>query len=418
MSHRNKTKDCLGISLFLIFIFFLASTHSFAAEEALQKGSGSLTFDFKKIAVRELLQFIAESMNCNLMMSDNVSGFISIHLNNVTWQQAFDGILEMAGLVKKYNNHILFVGTPNEFALRQKLLAEAVPVKLVEIKLRHIDANVAYSLLKNHSELFSSNAQITINPHENSLWIKENMNNIPILKRYLHQIDKFDQQILIAAKIINIDNNKIQELGIRFNEKPSKQTSNNLSLSLPHVELNSFQLAILTAAQNELLNLQLCALEATGHSKIVASPKIITQNHKLATIESGEEIPYPESTSSGATNITFKKAVLSLKVKPSLLPDGHIILELEINQNKVSPLAVNGVPAIQTQEVKTEVAVRSDQTVVLGGIFEKAAASSENKIPAVSRLPLIGRFFTHREGNVKTKQLLVFISPHVMIEHK
>ncbi len=396
-------------TLLALFLFFIISQSL-----ALENQAHLVDMDFQKISVRELLQFLAESMNSNLIMSENVSGFISIHLKNVTWKQAFDGVLEMMGLVKRELENLLLVGTPNEFLLRQKRLAEAVPVTFFEFSLKHVDVMLAETLLRSQSDIFSTNLKITAMPLTNKLIIKDTVNNIPQLKTLLKEIDQPVKQIIIQAKIINIDNSKVQELGLHFNEKSSKKTKKSMPLSLPTSVVSGLHFAVASAAQNPLLNLQLDALQAAGHSALIADPKIITQNRKQALIESGEEIPYQESTSSGATNTTFKKAVLCLKVKPLLLPDGRINMELEVNQNKVSTLAVNGTPAIQTQEVKAEVTIREGETVVLGGIFEKAATLNKNELPFISRLPVVGVLFSHQHESIKTKQLLILITPTIM----
>ena len=401
------------MALIVVLENSVAATNS--AEQLQQQKIVSL--DFKKISIRELLQFIAEATNNNIIMSENVAGYVSLHFRKVTWSEALDAILEMAGLVKKQKDNILFIATANEFALRQKSLLEASPMKVVKVKLHHLDVSQMETLLKNQADLFSSNAKISINPQENSLWIKENLDNMPHLLSYLQQIDKPEQQILIAAKIINLDSKKIRELGLSFRDPATVRSSNNLSVSMPQQEANGLQLAIATIAQNQLLNLQLDALEAAGYSKVIADPKLITQNRKEALIEAGEEIPYQESTASGATSVTFKKAALSLKVKPTFLPDGRIILALEVSQNKVSPLAVNGTPAIQTQELKTEVIVHTGQTVILGGILEKSTARFENKLPFIANIPIVGTLLSRSEKQEDLKQLLIFVSPRVLGGH-
>lgn len=403
-----------------MFIFvLLMSIKIFASlqktPETKENGS-SITLDFKKIPLRELLQFIAESMNFNIIMSDSVTGNISLHFHDVGWGQAFDSILEMAGLVKKQKGNILLIATANEFAQRQKNLTEASAVKIIKVKLQHVDATLISALLKNQTEFLTPNAKISVNPRENSILVKESVENLPILMSYLRQMDQPEKQIVISAKVLNVDDKKMHELGINFNSAVKNNSIKDLTFSLPEREVNSFQIAIASIAQNQLLNLQIEALETAGFSKLIADPKLITQNRKTAIIEAGEEIPYQESTSSGATSVNFKKAALSLKVTPTILPDGQIILDLEISQNKISPLAVNGTPAIETQELKTQVIVRDGQTVILGGIFEKSDAELIHKLPIIANLPLIGGVFSRRECNLVRKELLIFVSPRVMTE--
>jgi type IV pilus assembly protein PilQ len=320
----------------------------------------------------------------------------------------------MTGLAKKQRNNILLISTPAEFAAKQKALLEAAPVHSFRVKFKHADINLVQQVLKSQTDLFSPFAKIAINPRDNSLWIKENLENVSVLSQYLKQLDKPEPQLLITAKILNIDDKKIHELGISFNQVAIQDPISKLNISVPPRASNRLSIAIASIAQSQLLNLQIDALESAGHSKIIANPQVITQSRKTATIEAGEEIPYQESTSSGATSITFKKAALSLKVTPTQLPDGRITMELEINQNKTSSLEVNGTPAIQTQILKTEVVVGNGQTVVLGGIFEKSTMEIKNKIPGVSSLPLLGGLFSQSEKHCVRKELLILVTPQIL----
>lgn len=381
------------------------------------KKENNVTLEFKKIPVRDLVQFLADSMNYNLIMSESVGGSVSLHFRNVSWEKTLDTVLDMAGLVKKQTDNILVIGTPAEFALRQQNLSEASLYKMVNVPLKHIDVAELVTLLRTQAELVSSSAKISANSRDNHIWIKDNAENIPQILRFIHQVDIPAQQILITAKIVNIDDNKISELGLKFkNKKPDNFFPKSLHTNLPEENTLPLTFVIANLAQNKLLDLELSALESSGYSKLIANPRLITQNHKQATIEAGEEIPYQEKTSSGATSINFKKAALSLKVLPILTPDNNIVLELEISQNKTSSLAINGTPGIQTQELKTQVIVQDGQTVILGGIYEKSASELVSKTPIVGDIPLIGKLFNHYEKNENRKQLLIFVTPQVFRE--
>ncbi len=399
----------------LITVALLMSiAFSATKSEVRQSPDKIVSLDFKVIPVRELLQFIAETMGYNIIMSEHVTGNVSLHFHDITWQNALKTILEMAGLVKKQEGNILLIGTPHEFALRQKILSESSPYKVVKVKIQHTDADFVKNTLKTQTDLFTANSKISLNPRENSLTIKDTTENLPYLINYLHEIDQPEKQVLIAAKIINIDDKKIHELGVCFKQNTRPHSAQGLNISTPELNMNSFQFAIASIGQQQLLNLQIHALETTGQSKIIADPTLITQNRKPAVIEAGEEIPYQESTSSGATSVTFKKAALSLKVTPTVLPDGRIVLELEIHQNKISPIAVNGTPAIQTQELKTQVVIHDGETLILGGIFEKSEAEATHEIPGVCRVPLLGSLLSQKNKHFVRKELLIFVSPHIL----
>jgi type IV pilus assembly protein PilQ len=408
--------------VFIIFILF--SILSFAGETK-QFNSANLlsdkpiTLDFKMISVRELLRLSAGLLGVNMVISENVTGSLSLHLQNIKKEHLLDIILEMSGLVKKQRDNVLYITTANDLLQTQQTELELQPLRSAWIKLYHADVTEAAALLKGQSDLLSKYAQISVNNHDNSIWIKEKVARFAFILSYLQHLDTPEKQVLIEAKIVNVDDSKLNELGLHLKKYAKPQDGRHeFNLSLPEDEAGRFTLAIAKIGQVSLLDLELSALERMGHGKVIASPRLITQNHKTATIEAGEEIPYQEKTSSGATSVTFKKAALGLKVTPQLTPDNRILLELEINQNKMSPVAVNGTPAIQTQELRTQVVVDDGQTVVLGGIFEKSDSTIDEKLPLLGSIPVLGQIFNRHHITTSRKQLLIFVTPRVMANDK
>lgn len=163
------------------------------------------------------------------------------------------------------------------------------------------------------------------------------------------------------------------------------------------------------------LNLELSALESDGRGRVVSSPRVLTANQVEASIEQGTEIPYQEASSSGATTVSFKKAVLSLKVKPQITPDGRLQLSIEVNKDR--PLYENAllnVPPIETKNVKSEVLIENGGTVVIGGIYEEEESTGEDKVPVLGDLPVLGYLFKTQTRVSNRKELLVFITPRIV----
>ena len=163
-----------------------------------------------------------------------------------------------------------------------------------------------------------------------------------------------------------------------------------------------------------LLDLELSALESEGKGEIIANPRLMTINQQAALIESGEEIPYQEATANGATTVTFKKAVLSLKVTPQITPDRKILMDLHINQDIPSVKVFNGVPSILTKEIQTSVLVDNGQTIVLGGIYKQDKNNTLNRVPFLGGLPIVGGLFSKRTTTVGNEELLIFITPRII----
>jgi type IV pilus assembly protein PilQ len=402
--------------LFLLLMIVLLLEQPVVAEQIDKKisvGTQKVTLDFKKIAIRELLELFADELHYNIIINEDVTGSVALHLKEVTWSQALEALLNVAGLAKKIEHNLLYVGTPANFATRQQNLQQAALLKTVRVVLHHIDAEQASTFLKTQADFLSPLAKIICNLRDNSLWIKETADNLPLVLDFLQQSDVPDKQILITAKVINLDEKQKCELGVKFNSCVASKISNKGTLGTEEVN-NRFNFAILTMSQNQQLNIELDALEKTGHSTIVADPTIIAQNRKTATIEAGEDIPYQEKTASGATSVAFKKAALSLKVTPTVLPDHRITLDLEISQNKVLPLSVNGTPAIQTQELKTQVVIRADQSIILGGIYETDHAKVKTTVPFIGQIPVVGALVGHSDQQHVKRELLILISPHLL----
>jgi type IV pilus assembly protein PilQ len=177
----------------------------------------------------------------------------------------------------------------------------------------------------------------------------------------------------------------------------------------------SIAYSIYNVAAGLLLNLELTAMETDQRGKIVSSPRVITANQSKAKIAAGTEIPYLQASSSGATNVAFKPAVLSLEVTPQITPDEKIIMELDIKKDKVGQV-FNGVPSIDTQNINTQVLVGNGETAVLGGIFEQTERNDVDKVPFFGDLPLFGNLFKRTSRQNDKTELLIFITPRIVDE--
>jgi type IV pilus assembly protein PilQ len=275
------------------------------------------------------------------------------------------------------------------------------------------------ALLQNTTHaLLSSQGHVAADIRTNALWITDTQDHLGQIHQFLQKIDIPANQINITARIVNVDENSLEELGLTLGSSTSKNktTQNKLQMDMPFSIENTGHFAIaLGKLDDAILSLELSALEREGKARIVSSPKLTTIDRQTAIIESGEEIPYQEQTSSGATNISFKKAVLSLKVTPEITAKQQILLNLVVNQDKVSTLSVNGVPAISTQQLQTQVLVSDGETIVLGGIYEESNNRMMEKIPFWSSVPVIGYLFRHKNTHSERKQLLIFVTPHIAL---
>ncbi len=174
----------------------------------------------------------------------------------------------------------------------------------------------------------------------------------------------------------------------------------------------SFSLGYLT--DNFLIDLELSALESDGFGEIVSQPKVLTGDKQQAVIKSGTEIAYQKATSSGATSIEFKEAVLQLEVTPQITPDNRIIMDLLVSQDSVGAFTPTGEPSIDITQIKTQALVGNGQTHVLGGIFQTEEVKGVDKVPVLGDIPFLGRLFRNDLRNVEKREILIFITPKII----
>lgn len=439
---------------FYIEVFPLTAEEIKRAKLAKKVYSGKrISLNFQNISVRAVLQLIAEFTKQNIVVSDDVNGKITLHLNKVPWDQALAIIMKTRGLSKRKMGDVILVAPSEEISNREKSEIAAIeqskelaPLLSELMQINYAKASEISALLVNKDvTMLSSRGSLSVDARTNAIWIQDTASKLAELKALIKKLDVPVRQVLIEARVVIINRNFEQDLGIRFgvtkpdslsgtiagaNEvaggtAPSATTTtvngvptNRLNLDLAAAPTTgtaaSIGLALAKLGHGVLLDLELSALEIEGKGEVISSPRLITANQQEATIEAGEEIPYLEASSSGAATIAFKKAVLKLQVTPQITPDNKIILDLKVNQDTTSATLFNGVPAILTKQIQTNVLVSNGQTVVLGGIYKQDKTQSVNRIPFLGEMPFIGPLFRNKQQVVKKEELLIFITPKVI----
>jgi type IV pilus assembly protein PilQ len=407
----------------------------------------SISLSFQDIPVRTVLQIIADYNEFNLIISDTVTGNITLRLDGVPWDQALSIILKVKGLDKRMQGNILMVAPSDELAAReaQTLQAKQQVEELAPLYSEYVQINYAKAaefaeLIKNDdTSILSARGSVSVDERTNTLLIRDTANSIEDIKRMVTILDIPVRQVVIEARMVTVKDNMNEELGIRWgatNTDGESTTSGSLAGvdtarggSVPSLtdRLNvnlpvatpagtiAFQVARL--ANGTILDLELSAIEKENKGEVIASPRITTANQKEAYIEQGVEIPYQEAASSGATSTQFKKAVLSLTVTPHITPDDKIILDLVVTQDTVSEVKSGLAPAIDTQRIGTQVLVSNGETIVLGGIYQQAIISTVSKIPVLGDIPYLGGLFRTTSQLNEKKELLIFVTPRIVTEH-
>lgn len=298
--------------------------------------------------------------------------------------------------------------TRNLFAYRRAQTHSAIstPIQTKFMSLYYAKASSIAKWLKKSKSLLSDDGSVYADLRTNQLLLRDDSYHVHNLMRIIRQLDKPEPAVMIKARIVSVDSDYARELGILFAQRQAD--------SLKKVGIGSFAIPIAKLSNGDLLDIRLQALTQAGHASLIANPQLMTLNRQAAMIESGEQIPYQEKTGNGNTSVAFKKAVLRLKVVPTVMPNRRVLLNLRINQDTVSSLIINGTPAIRTQQLNTSVIMRNRQTFALGGIYQTYDERSRRGVPVLNRLPVLGRLFRENRVVRRRKQLFIFVTPEII----
>ena len=414
-----------------------------------------LSLNFQNIEVRSVLQLIADFTGLNLVVSDSVGGALTLRLKNVPWDQALDIILKTKGLGMRENGNVLYIAPNEEIAAREKLelesqqqVEELAPLRSEFLEINYARASDLSALLKDsNNSLLSERGQVSVDERTNTLLIQDTALKLNEIRRLIDRLDIPVKQVLIESRIVVANDDFSKDLGAKFgvfnvnsgdlgtNRVADVVTGNlntlepltagdpipiedTLNVDLPLADATragQFALSFLKLPLGYVVNLELSAAQAESRAEVMSNPRIITANQSTARIESGTEIPYVSQTSSGATDVEFKKAVLSLEVTPQITPDDRINMEVSVTNDSVGDV-VSGVPSINTNEVNSNVLVDNGQTIVLGGIYTEDTTESYTKVPFFGDIPVAGRLFRRDSLTQDKQELLIFITPKIIDE--
>ncbi len=424
-----------------------------------------LSLNFQNVEVRAVLQVIADFTGFNFITSDSVTGNLTLRLKDVPWDQALKIILDAKGLDMRKDGNVVWIAPRDEIATKEKLSLESQqqiedlePLRTESFQLNYQKADAVQNILTNKDQrILSKRGSAIPDPRTNTLFVQDTAGRLDQARQLIRKVDVPVRQVMIEARIVQASDTFSRSLGARLgaNEFPNaggavgdtlggkaaqritfggsldatgfftKQVTTpiptldqSLGVNLPAQGINGnapgvFSVILFNEALSRFLNLEVSALQQDGKGKIISSPRVITADQIEATIEQGTEIPYQQASSSGATTVAFKKATLSLKAKPQITPDDNIIMTLEVHNDSVGANTTAG-PAINTQQLTTEVLVQNGGTVVLGGIYTQNQSDTTDKVPVLGDLPYVGFLFRTNNKQDDRNELLIFITPRII----
>ena len=420
-----------------------------------------ISINFQGLDFSYVMSLMAELGNINILVGDEVSGTVTAKIDNVSWDTAFQTILDMKTLVADINatDGIIRVHTPEKLTeqetaksaraevLKKKIeLEESVEPILAEIfRLYYISPAQAKTTLE---DLFASqgeegaavmnNLKITVEDTTRSIIVRGQKEDLDVIDAVIKEIDVKTKQVLIEAFIVDVTSTFAKALGSRIGAMTKKGTGDTSSTTISGtiggaattstgvtlgaaagtVTNNSITgatsgIGIIKMMGADVLKIELEALQSLGLNEILSSPSVFTLNNQEATITQGDQIPY-QTTSDGTTTTEFKEAALSLTVTPSIIGDGNVLLDIQVNNDAPKTIAGADEPGISTNEIKTKLLVTDGDIVVIGGIKKNTKNNTNTKTPGISDVPVVGNLFKGKNKTDELKELLIFIAPRVI----
>jgi type IV pilus assembly protein PilQ len=417
-----------------------------------------INIDLVNADLHSVFRLISSVSKLNIVAGDDVSGKITVQLENVPWDQAFAAILQAKGLGSQRFGNIVRIAPIESIKSEQqsaleakKAVDELEPLQLYVVPLNYAQASTMLDQIKG---VLSPRGSAQIDSRGNQLIIRDSEKTLAQIRELVRQLDRQTGQVLIEARVVEANSSQIQSLGIQWGGglDASANTGYATGLYFPsHVRASGGLTS--TGAQNMstwytdqdnllvdlgspigtttalamnfgsipgLINLdaRLSAMESEGWGKIVSSPRVTTLDNEAAHISQGTRVPFM-STSAGGTQVQFIEAALTLDVTPHVTSDGKVFLEIDIKNNRPDfSQVVQGQPAIQIKEATTKLLVANGDTTVIGGVFAVENTFAQGRVPLLSKIPLLGYLFKNSGHQTSRNELLVFITPTIVTREK
>lgn len=437
-----------------------------------------LSLDFQDIEVRRVLQLLADFTGINMVAADSVQGNITLRLKDVPWDQALDIILKTKNLDKRRNGNVIWIAPVAELIKAEddeaKALAQTIKLAPIQTDYIHLSYAKAIDLLKLIEDsrdgkgavanrtansdslalesLLSSRGSAVADTRTNTLIINDTAQNIDKIRKMIDLLDVQVKQVMVEARIVRASTSFTKELGVKWGilsqgitnnknllvggsettlwnlREPKKdETTGGYKYTIERPDNLNVDLGVsnpagsiafgLISMSDFMLDLELSALQADGYGEVISTPKVMTADKQSAKVATGQQVPYLMTTTSGAgstATTSFKDALLSLDVTPSITPDGKIQMKLDISKDSVAGEAPNGELILNKNNINTNVLVNNGETVILGGVFEQTTTNSQTKVPFFGDIPVLGHLFRKDVKSDDKQELLIFVTPRIV----
>lgn len=433
--------------------------HFGSPARAASKPVQGISLDFQDVDVRSVLTLFADFTGLNIVATEQVSGRLTLRLDQVPWEQALDLILDVLALGQQRVGDVIIVRPRAEFEARElerlrreREVAGLEPTETVLLAVQHGSAEDFRKILANFApakaksaDPDSQSASIHVDSRTNTLILHGPASRVRALSDLVRALDAPTPQVLVETRIIIAEDSYLRDLGSRFGVSGTRRLGassigfsgqmaaaadlaegmelgllmrpdlpQRLNWALPLPAAGTGALSILR--RGVILDLELRALEEQGRGEILSNPRIVTSSGQKASISDGNQIPYRTVTEAGSPGeVRLVPANLSAVVTPVVTPSQQIILQIEIKKDEPNfALVVDGQPAIRGRAIETQVVVNDGETVVLGGVFEHTLQSRQQRVPVLGELPVMGRWFRNQVTSNGHTELAVLVTPYIL----
>ncbi|WP_027800389.1 type IV pilus secretin PilQ [Paraburkholderia dilworthii] len=407
-----------------------------AADASLAADDKPISLNFQRAELGAVLNAFAQFTGLNIVASEKVRGSVSLRLDKVPWRVAFDTLLDVNGLAMERHGNVVWVAPIADLAARERQRFEAhartadlEPLASRTFELHYARAEDVRRLLtgSGNQRVLSRRGAVTADPRTNLLFVTDLDGRLAQIAALLASVDRPTRQVLIEARIVEGEYGFSRNLGVRLSMAGTSADGTTRGLSggkdglvydlsarpIAGFEAATAGLTLFAAGATRLLNVELSALEAEGRGQIVSSPRVVTADRMKAVVEQGTELPYQAKVGQGVSGVQFRRATLKLEVEPQIMPDGRVVLDLDVAKDSVGEQTDAG-PAINTKHVQTRVEVEDGGTVSIGGIYATDGRDDVTRVPVLGKIPVLGALFRHRAHRDQRSELAVFITPRVV----
>jgi type IV pilus assembly protein PilQ len=399
-----------------------------------------ISLNFQHAELAAALQAFAQFTHLNIVASDQVRGQVTLRLDRVPWRTAFDMLLNVNGLAMERHGNVIWVTPAADLATRAKQRFEAhareadlEPLASRTFELHYARAVDVQRLLagSGSQRALSKRGGAVADARTNLVFVTDLPARLDQIAGLMARLDRPARQVQIEARIVEGDEGLSREIGVKLSMAARDGNSvaastgtgvhgaqNGTLLNLSAGPLSGFEAAqigmsLLAARATRMLDVELSALEAQGHGRVVSSPRVVTADRTKAIVEQGMELPYQAKVAQGVSGVQFRRASLRLEVEPQITPDNQVILDLDVSKDSVGELTAAG-PAINTKHVRTRVEVQDGGTVSIGGIDASDDRDDVTRVPFLGKIPVLGALFSHRAHRGQRTELVVMITPRIV----